>query len=793
VLEPTLPELHIVKSRLAAASWAGRVESALRSAEALAPVLADVEAGSSLNKAIAAKLPAFRRSWALRWLPRYRAYGVEGLIDRRLPRESSMTDDVRIAIEEAYRGHPGVTADEVVEQLLGKGVPCLPSRDRIDRDLRGARARARCARLKTQDMQDEEVIDLPFAGGELLLAAEVETGAVCALTAEVVALGREAVEASGGQQPERDCDDRDDKGRFTAPYNHKRKREEGEEIASYLRSAEEKAEGRVRSWPRFVREQPCTIEAKLLTLVFEPLVSRVQGWDGLRSPEAAGLAPLTGFAYMPSTLAKFTSALAVSGGGARLLEVTGKIWHEVAQQRWNEGGAMAALYLDNNMKDVWSSLFTKAGKVSRLNRVMPAIAVTYAHTGAGTPLVLGVQSGSAPLAPNLASLVKNAERILGDEVTRAVVIDSEGSTFDILESFKRDERVIVTPLRPSRAPGLELRFSRGSYYRSYRDNDHLRIAGATLVHRSSGRTLEIGALLIRRAHRDEDFVLLTTGLDLGMEGRDLADLYFARWPLQENWFKAGGAVRLADHRGNCGRMVTNVAVVTEIERLESRVVTDGAQLATVTDEVQTLSPEVVEARHAHESAQITLAQARAALDKRIVLGDAESALIVKAAVQHHASMTQEEHSRKVLNQLEKTASQHEARKQRLEASISKAKARMAHLEPQRKIRQLDVALDMILTATKLTALQLILFVIREYLVGYAITPMTFVARMLTTRGRLIRRPNEEIIVFYENPRDPEMGRALRLAAERLNSRGLTRNERTLRYVVESPMGCQGPP
>jgi hypothetical protein len=26
----------------------------------------------------------------------------------------------------------------------------------------------------------------------------------------------------------------------------------------------------------------------------------------------------------------------------------------------------------------------------------------------------------------------------------------------------------------------------------------------------------------------------------------LADLYFARWPLQENWFKEGDAVGLAD-------------------------------------------------------------------------------------------------------------------------------------------------------------------------------------------------------------------------------------------------------
>jgi hypothetical protein len=782
VLKPSLPDLRVVKSRLAPKSWAQRVRSAQASAKTLDLVLAEVNEGSSLNQAITAKLPASRRSWAMRWLPRYKADGVEGLIDRRLPREPSMTAEVRTAIDAAYQGHPGVTAVDVVDQLQGKGVTRLPSRGRIDHELAGARARAR-ARAKAQH---EEEIDLPFAGGELLLAAEVETGAISALTEEVVTLGREARAASAGQQPQRDCADRDGKGRFTEQYNRKRKREDGEPIASYHRTAEEKAQGRVPSWPRFVHERAPTIEAKVRTLVFESLVSRVQGWNGLRAAEAAGLGPLTGFPYMPSTLAKFASALAISGAGPRLLEVTGKVWHEVAQQRWDENGAMAALYVDNHAKEVWSSLLTQAGKVSRLNRVMPAITATYAHTGAGTPLVLGVQSGSAPLAPKLVSLVERAERVLGDNIERAVVIDSEGSTFDILESFSRTRRVIVTPLRPSRAPELELRYTRGSYYRPYRDNDRLRVATATLIHRSSGRTLDIGALLIRRANRNADVVLLTTGFALGMEGRDLADLYFARWPLQENWFKAGAAVHLATHRGNCGRMVANVAIVTEFERLEHRLVVDRTQLAAATEQAKTLNPEVADAQRAHDRAQRALERHRAKVDEYIARGDAKSAKFAKAAAQHHASLTQEESSRKVLDRLEKASSGHKTRTQKLEASISKAQARVAHIEPQRQIRQLDVALDMILTATKLTALQLILFVIREYLVGYSMTALTFISRLLTTRGRLIRRDNEEIIVFYENPRDPEMAGALRVAAERLNRRGLAREGRALRYVVEPP-------
>jgi hypothetical protein len=58
-----------------------------------------------------------------------------------------------------------------------------------------------------------------------------------------------------------------------------------------------------------------------------------------------------------------------------------------------------------------------------------------------------------------------------------------------------------------------------------------------------------------------DTVLLTTGIALGMEGHDLADLYFRRWPVQENAFKDAVVLGLNEHRGNCGRVVANVAVI----------------------------------------------------------------------------------------------------------------------------------------------------------------------------------------------------------------------------------------
>ena len=166
---------------------------------------------------------------------------------------------------------------------------------------------------------------------ELLAVAELETGGIAALTDEVVQIAEQAIVASAGQTPAKDVARRSARGHFTVTYNRARRRKRGEPIASYLRTPEEKAEGRVPSWPRFVHEQRETIDAKLRMLVFGWMVAGSKGWDALRAPDVVGLTSLTGFAYMPSTLMKFVSALAISGADQPLIEAVGRRWNEVAQ------------------------------------------------------------------------------------------------------------------------------------------------------------------------------------------------------------------------------------------------------------------------------------------------------------------------------------------------------------------------------------------------------------------------------------------------------------------------------
>jgi len=798
--EPTSSNLIRVKSRVTAETWQKRVAQAQADEATIRVIIRRVAEGASLNAAIAKEVPANRRSWAVRQVMKYRRRGVEALIDTRVPREPKVSIRCREVVQAAREADSRVTVEQALRLLRKHGISPLPSGSTVKREFSKVDERRKYARKKAKREAMEGValpvetvgtiekapvvMELLFAGGELVMAAEIEAGGIAALTQEVVMIGERAIEASIGKLPTKDVAHRDADGHFTSTYNRRRTRKGNAQTASYLRSAEEKAEGRVPSWARFVHERPQTIGAKLRMLVVATMVAGSKGWDSLRAPDVAGLAALTGFAYMPSTLAKFVSALAISGAGDVMLEAVGRRWHGVAKARWQEQGAMAALYIDNHAKEVWSSLFTLSGKVTHLNRVMPCITTTYAHTGAGTALVLSVQSGSAPLAPRLVQLVAQAEEVLETDVQRAVVIDGEGSTFDLLESFSAAKRVMITPLKPSRLPDLELTYSPGSYYRPYRDNDELRIANATLMHKATNRSLEIGVLLVRRAHREADTVLLTTGLKLGMEGRDLADLYFARWPIQENFFKEANVLGLSRHRGNCGTIVSNVAVISELERLESRATRDAEVLTQLTNDAEQCARTAEGCNREHQRAQSALATRRRNLDEAIAQSKTTGKMFTALALDHQRALVQAESCAKVAAKARAAVEKTDTRRAKLAAQLDEIAARRVHLEPRRTIRKLDVAQDAILTATKLTAAQLICFVLREYLSSLAMTPETFIRRVFTIHGRKELRVHEELVIFYENPRDPAINDVLRDACQHINKRALQRDGRTLRFAVE---------
>ena len=82
---------------------------------------------------------------------------------------------------------------------------------------------------------------------------------------------------------------------------------------------------------------------------------------------------------------------------------------------------------------------------------------------------------------------------------------------------------------------------------------------------------------------------------------------------------------------------------------------------------------------------------------------------------------------------------------------------------------------------------LITFALREYLCALPMT-QTFVSRVFGVRGRRELRPGEEKVVFYENPRDPQVNAVLANACQQLKRRRLSRDGRKLLYEMAKADG-----
>ncbi len=160
-------------------------------------------------------------------------------------------------------------------------------------------------------------------------------------------------------------------------------------------------------------------------------------------------------------------------------------------------------------------------------------------------------------------------------------------------------------------------------------------------------------------------------------------------------------------------------------------------------------------------------------------GKTTGTTFARVAVDHQQALLRAEQTAAAVTAARAAAERNQTRTARSSSNSPSPQCARGTSRDQRTIRQLDVAQDTILTAT-----QLIAFALRVYLTALAMTPETFVTRMFPVRGPKEIASTVERVVFYENPRDPEINAALKDACHRLNQRNLQRDGRRLAYAVE---------
>lgn len=780
--------------------WAARWQRADAEARVLERVLARVHAGESRSAALRAEFPEQPESSTLRRLRRFEEGGRDGLLNRRLPvrKTPKMDDEARGALRVLAVTHPELGAEALASKLAELlGISVRPTAVQVSlRDLGLARPRGRpTGRAKVPEESGvdaaEVVTPLGLAGAELLKAVDEDIGAVSALTA-AIKIHLERLPGPVGPVLD-DTAHRDEFGRFLPEYNRPAERTAPELGERFATVEKRRAQKNLRGM-RVAQESDATLARKNLALVLLPTVVRGARWSALEHWRGEQLGELTGFPYQASTLDKYLRELKLSEAAATSREATTSFW--VAQEgpvTDPQTGAVI-LYVDAKTKPLWTHHWTKSTKVSQTGRVMPAMSTVTLHSGAGTPLIYRTWSGQVSLPTEVRRFLNTYEKHAGEETARRlVVMDREAHAVWLFKELGGDGRHYIVPLRKS-VIGPTARFEDVGSWGPYGDSqDEVCDAHLWLNDSRKGEKPLRVRVVGRRRHRTGKIAWYATNAPAEeFSGSDVIRLYFDRWPAQEHVYRDGsGLVGLDVHHGYGKKKVNNVAVLDKLEKLmgrerriaaaqaqqESQLVPLRAQLSDWQDVISNLEPDAT--AHGVEIAT-ALREDTAPNDGlaatfqtyRTYQRWLDEARQESAALQHN------------IDTATAAVAASDAKQQKLAEERSV-------LERRREIFTVDVELDELLTAFKLTFMNLCCLLMKQYL-GTWMELETLIDAVLTLPGERVITPTTETVRIFRPSRDSRTMAAVERACAALSARGLERNGRALRFELMPRAGSGDP-
>ena len=768
-------DLDTVRQRTSAAEWQRRQAVADAHAAIAKRIEARIAAGEPERVAIRTEAPEdVEITWVGR-LWRYRAEGRDGLVPRRLAPvpKRKLTLELRATIRGILLVDPSLRSSEVHGRLVKSGVAV--SLSVVKRAMRAeglAHPHGPAGHRRQQKTEP-----LMLAGAELLKALDEEVGATRELTRNLRCAMEGLEPPPEGVSP--DPGPRDEHGRFLPEYNRPQPRTEPE-LGEKFDSVDIRRKGKNLPAMRTANSSEASLHRKVLALVMLPCVTDSPRWSALRHWQGDALEGLVGIAYQPATLDKFLRELKYGGMSRVASESVAAFW--LGQEALLSGPLVGAavLYIDTSTKPVWTHHFSRCTKVSKRGRVMPATSTVFLHGGCGTPLLYESWSGQVSMPGQVGALLDRYEALAGpDTARRLVVMDREAHAAWLFKALSDRGWDFIIPLR-SNVTGEGADFKALTPWRAYGEHgDQLR-GGQLRLRDSRTRDEFIDVRVVgRKRHRTGKVAWYATRADrAAFEDAIVLDLYFERWPLQEGVFRdASGRVHLGAHYGYGKRKVDNIAVLDKIDKLDGKLRRLDDELSSTRSDSEELALEVAATAPAVERATQDLSGLRLELDKAVASGKSGTARFRRSycAAQDLESCLQQAHDveRRAVSAAETT------RREVVEGRDQ--------LSRRRRIFTMDTELDQIMTAFKLTFVNLCALFQSLYLGGSRLQLDTLIRGLLTLPGERVTTLTTETIRLYRHSRDRELMPLVEEACKRLSHKKLRRNRRLLRFeLVDRP-------
>ena len=721
-------------------------------------------------------------TWKQR-LTRYRSGGWQALVNRnRVGAARKVSPEVVAVVRGLLEGNPELRSEALcakVNKVLGISVQGATMR-KLLRDL----GLAHRPGPPGPSMKAEP---LPLAGAELLKGAEADLGAVARLTADIEAALEALPDETGPVLDDRA--NRDERGRFLASYNEGQAKGEAD-LGPKFETVDIRRQGRDLSAMRTANSSYPSLFRKALALTLFPCVLDTPRPDGLRHWQGEHLAGLVGVAYMPETLLKFMRELKLAGVADAMRESAARFWMTVEGPALDPVTGAVVLYADTTTKPIWTHHFSRSTPVAKLGgRVMPAMSTVMLHSGTGTPLVYRTFSGTVSLPDKTMELIREYEAAAGEAtVKRLLVMDREGHAIEYIKKLQSGTWLYIVPLR-SNVLGPNAQFDALTEWAPYGEQGDEVREGRLLLHdRRKGEGDLWVRVVARKRHRTgKEAWYATNAPQVEFPPPVILDRYFDRWPLQEHRFRdAYGRVGLHVHHGFGKELVANIAVLDRIEQLEGRL----RRLERARDDATTaatdLSVQAAQLEEAVTKVAGRIAELRSQEDADVAVGRGSSKLFVERHALIRSLETWHHSARQRLDGFVQSRDEHVGRASTAESTIERVRAEADKLSRRRQIYTVDTELDEIMTAFKLTFVNLCMHLMKRYL-GAQMELDTLIQAVLTLPGERTVTRSTETVRIYRHDRDRKVMPLVETACRLLTEKRLMRNKRRLIYeVVDRP-------
>jgi hypothetical protein len=288
----------------------------------------------------------------------------------------------------------------------------------------------------------------------------------------------------------------------------------------------------------------------------------------------------------------------------------------------------------------------------------------------------------------------------------------------------------------------------------------------------------------RRRHRTGKVAWFATPLPVEeFSASDVIRLYFERWPAQEHTYRDGsGAVGLDVHHGYGKAKVDNVAVIDAQDKLRGQVRRLDATLAKQAAKRLELKAARAPYQRALDISGPKIRQQREAFEASVAKG---------AVPRGHRELRMWEGWLVTTRAKVDAFADEQANVERIIARVTETRERklaeVERLSSQRRIFTVDVELDEITLAFKLTFMNLCHVLMKTHLL-VDMEIETLIDAVLTLPGERVTTKTSETIRIYRQSRDVRAMMAVERACATMTGRGLRRGDRLLRFEVVDAQG-----